>query len=692
MEQTSPIQALLQQRTLLQLEYYTEKEAFRKLTEQIGMRRKVKRGDAWFPLRIGKSFYNSLNQKSIEVFRTSDEEIDHNFEFGRPVMFFQVKNHPGEISSHASFKSAASSSPSAMSSSQNAASSSSASNPKSIKYFSFTGTVSYVDGDRMVINVPDSVSLLDLQTEEPIGVQLSFDETSYKLMFEALDRTMKAKNNRLAYLRDLFYSHQKAGRFSFEPMKFPWLNPTQERAVNEVLWAKDVAIVHGPPGTGKTTTLVEAINETLMRESQVLVCAQSNMAVDWISEKLVDRGINVLRIGNPTRVNDKMLGFTYERRFESHPDYPQLWAIRKAIRELRSNRKKGSESFHQKMDRLRSRAAEIEIRINAELFGEARVIACTLVGSAHRLLEGMKFGTLFIDEAAQALEAACWIPMRRASRVILAGDHCQLPPTVKSIAALRAGLGKTLMERIAENKPEVVTLLKIQYRMNEEIMRFSSDWFYGGQVESAPQIKYRSILDFDHPITWIDTSNEENQMTIEGEDAPEDSASTSSSSSAANQNSDLNFKEQFVGESFGRINKAEAELTLLTLAEYFTKIGKQRVLGDSIDVGIISPYRAQVQYLKKLIKKYEFFKPYRRLISVNTVDGFQGQERDVILISLVRSNDEGQIGFLKDLRRMNVAMTRARMKLIILGNKDTMTKHPFYKKLWEYIEAINNNE
>lgn len=657
MEQISPIQALLQQRTLLQLEYYTEKEAFRKLTEQMGMQQKVKRGDAWFPLQVGKSFYNSLNQTAIEVFRTSDQDIEHNFEFGRPVMFFRSEGS------------------------------------EELKYFSFTGTVSYVDGDRMVVTVPDSAPLLELQqSTDPIGVQLSFDETSYKLMFEALDRVMKAKNNRLAYLRDLFYSHQKAGRFSFEPMKFPWLNPTQERAVNEVLWAKDVAIVHGPPGTGKTTTLVEAINETLMRESQVLVCAQSNMAVDWISEKLVDRGINVLRIGNPTRVNDKMLGFTYERRFESHPDYPQLWAIRKAIRELRKNRKKGSENYHQKMDRLKSRAAEIELRINAELFGEARVIACTLVGSAHHLLEGMKFGTLFIDEAAQALEAACWIPMRRASRVILAGDHCQLPPTVKSIAALRAGLGKTLMERIAENKPEVVTLLKIQYRMNDEIMRFSSDWFYGGKVESAPQIKYRSVLDYDHPITWIDTSNEENQITIEGEDAPEDSASTASSVSAANQNSDLNFKEQFVGESFGRINKAEAELTLLTLAEYFTKIGKQRVLEERIDVGIISPYRAQVQYLKKLIKKYEFFKPYRRLISVNTVDGFQGQERDVILISLVRSNDEGQIGFLKDLRRMNVAMTRARMKLIILGNKDTMTKHPFYKKLWEYVEAINNNE
>lgn len=688
MEQISPIQALLQQRTLLQLEYYTEKEAFRKLTEQMGMQRKVKRGDAWFPLQVGKSFYNSLNQTAIEVFRTSDQDIEHNFEFGRPVMFFMVKKM-GKNENQGNAALQQSGNPSdANHKVQN-------SNLKgqSIKYFSFTGTVSYVDGDRMVVTVPDSAPLLELQqSTDPIGVQLSFDETSYKLMFEALDRVMKAKNNRLAYLRDLFYSHQKAGRFSFEPMKFPWLNPTQERAVNEVLWAKDVAIVHGPPGTGKTTTLVEAINETLMRESQVLVCAQSNMAVDWISEKLVDRGINVLRIGNPTRVNDKMLGFTYERRFESHADYPQLWAIRKAIRELRKNRKKGSENYHQKMDRLKSRAAEIELRINAELFGEARVIACTLVGSAHHLLEGMKFGTLFIDEAAQALEAACWIPMKRASRVILAGDHCQLPPTVKSIAALRAGLGKTLMERIAENKPEVVTLLKIQYRMNDEIMRFSSDWFYGGKVESAPQIKYRSVLDYDHPITWIDTSNEENQITIEGEDAPEDSASTASSVSAANQNSDLNFKEQFVGESFGRINKAEAELTLLTLAEYFTKIGKQRVLEERIDVGIISPYRAQVQYLKKLIKKYEFFKPYRRLISVNTVDGFQGQERDVILISLVRSNDEGQIGFLKDLRRMNVAMTRARMKLIILGNKDTMTKHPFYKKLWEYVEAINNYE
>ena len=626
---TSPILALQQQRLLLQMEYAAEKEAFRKQTEEMGLQRMVKRGDAWYPIKLGKSYYNSLNQLVVEVFRQGeDDEIEHNFEFGRPVAFFSVVEKD------------------------------------KIKYFNFTSTVSYVDGDRMVVAVPYNGQLVDVQGAENVGIQLFFDETSYKMMFDALDRVIRAKG-RLGYLRDLFYSRQEAETFSFSPIHFPYLNRTQEDAVNKVLRAKDVAIVHGPPGTGKTTTLVEAIYETLRRENQVLGCDQSNMAVDWISEKLVDRGVNVLRIGNPTRVNDEMLSFTYERRFEAHPDYEMLWAIRKAIRELRANRKRGVDKYHQKMDRLKERATELEVRINAQLFGEARVIACTLVGSANRLLEGQKFGTLFIDEAAQALEAACWIPIRRASRVILAGDHCQLPPTIKSYAALKAGLGKTLMERIVDNKPEVVTLLKMQYRMNEEIMRFSSDWFYHNQVESAPEVKFRSILDLDIPMSWIDTSQFELPESEEGL-----------------------FKEQFVGESFGRINKAEAELTLMALETYFNKIGKERILDERIDVGVISPYRAQVQYLRRLVKQKEFFKPFRHLISVNTVDGFQGQERDIILISLVRANDEGQIGFLRDLRRMNVAITRARMKLIILGDASTLTKHPFYKKLYEYIDAL----
>ena len=638
------IQALQQQRLLLQLEYETEKEAYRQQTESIGIGRKVKRGDAWWPLRFQKSYYNSLNQLAIEVFRTADTDIEHNFEFGRPVVFFTFDGE-SSVTNKQSAKQ----------------------HQVNIRYFRFTGTVSYVDGDRMVVTVPDGSPLVDLQSAEGLGVQLSFDETSYRLMMEALDRVIRGKG-RLGYLRDLFYSRsQKAETLTFQPMHFPYLNQTQEDAVNKVLWAKDVAIVHGPPGTGKTTTLVEAIRETLMRESQVLVCAQSNMAVDWISEKLVDRGVNVLRIGNPTRVNDKMLSFTYERRFESHPDYPQLWALRKAIRELRSHRRRGDEKYHQRLESLKSRATELEIRINAELFGEARVIASTLVGSANRLLDGQKYNTLFIDEAAQALEAACWIPMRRVGRVVFAGDHCQLPPTIKSIAALKAGLGKTLMERIVETHPEAVTLLRIQYRMNDDIMHFSSSYFYNGQLESAPEVRFRSILDLDTPMEWIDTGSEKPR----GEDEE--------------------YKEEFVGESYGRINKAEAELTLDVLQRYIERIGKQRLLDERIDIGIISPYRAQVQYLRQKLMKREFFKPFRRLISINTVDGFQGQERDVIVISLVRSNDEGQIGFLRDLRRMNVAITRARMKVIILGDSNTLTRHPFYRQLWKYITLLKNN-
>lgn len=620
----SPILYLQRQYDLLRMEYEYEKEQFKQQTELMGIGRKIKRGMCWYPLNVGRSYYNALNQLVVEVERREDKEIEHLFEYGRPVCFFTQ-----ELSGK-------------------------------LNYLNFTATVNYVDEDRMVVILPNADALLALQSKEVLGVQLYFDETSYRLMFEALKQVIAAKNNRLAELRDIFHGSQPASSFSFQPMRFPWLNRTQEEAVNKVLHAKDVAIVHGPPGTGKTTTLVEAIYETLHRENQVLVCAQSNMAVDWISEKLVDRGVSVLRIGNPSRVNDKMLSFTYERRFEAHPDYPQLWSIRKAIRELYSRSRKGAEreSVRQKINSLKDRATELEIRINESLFAEARVIACTLVGSANRLLMGQKYGTLFIDEAAQALEPACWIPIRKADRVILVGDHCQLPPTVKCLEALRAGLGDTLMQSIVRNKPGVVSLLKLQYRMNDEIMRFSSDWFYGGMLQSAPEVKYRSILDFDTPIEWVNT---------EGMDC----------------------NEEFVGENYGRINKPEAELSVNQLKEYITRIGRTRFLEERIDVGLISPYKAQVQYLRQLLKRDAFFKPFRPLITVNTVDGFQGQERDVILISLVRANEEGQIGFLNDLRRMNVAITRARMKLIILGDASTLTKHAFYKKLYEYIQGLN---
>lgn len=620
----SPVLWLQHHYELLQMEYAYEKEQFRQQTELMGIGRKIKRGMCWYPINVGRSYYNALNQLVVEVERREDKEIEHLFEYGRPVCFFTQ-----ELSGK-------------------------------LNYLNFVATVNYVDEDRMVVILPNVDALLMLQRSEVLGVQLYFDETSYRLMFEALKQVISAKNNRLAELRDIFHGTQPASTFSFQPVRFPWLNCTQEEAVNKVLHAKDVAIVHGPPGTGKTTTLVEAIYETLHRENQVLVCAQSNMAVDWISEKLVDRGVSVLRIGNPSRVNDKMLSFTYERRFESHPDYTQLWSIRKAIRELYGRIRKSSdrEQIRTKINSLKDRATELEIRINEALFSEARVIACTLVGSANRILTGQKFGTVFIDEAAQALEAACWIAIRKADRVILAGDHCQLPPTVKDPQALRAGLGYTLMQSIVKNRPETVSLLKVQYRMNDEIMRFSSNWFYGGMLESAPEVKYRSILDFDTPIEWVNT---------EGMDC----------------------NEEFVGENYGRINKPEAELSVAQLKAYILKIGKERFLEEKIDVGLISPYKAQVQYLRQLIRKDNFFKPYRSAITINTVDGFQGQERDVILISLVRANEEGQIGFLNDLRRMNVAITRARMKLIILGDVSTLTRHTFYAELYRYIEDLH---
>ena len=606
------------------MEQEAEREEFRIQSERMPLERKIRRGVCWWPVRAGRSYYNSLNQLVVEIENLSpaasednETEADTLLEYGKPIQFFQPP----------------------------------AAKDGKTKYLSFNSTISYVEGNRMVVTVPSADCIAELSTAEKLGLQLYFDETSYRTMTRALDDVINGKGKRMQELLKVFGGLQAARQLTIKPMSFPWLNPTQEKAVNEVLRAKDVTVVHGPPGTGKTTTLVEAIYQTLHRETQVLVCAQSNMAVDWISEKLVDHGVPVLRIGNPTRVNDKMLSFTYERKFEAHPDYPELWAVRRDIRQVHQQKPSNK---HQRLARLRDRAQELEMRINADLFNEARVVACTLVGTANKLMVGQKFSTLFIDEAAQALEPACWIAIRRAGRVILAGDHQQLPPTIKCYEAMREGLGRTLMERIVEAQPECVTLLGVQYRMNDAIMKFSSDWFYEGKLQSDPSVRHRSVLDYETPIVWID--NEE--------------------------------PEQYVGENHGRINKAEADLLLLHLQGYINKVGINRFLEERIDVGNISPYRVQTHYLRQQIRQREEFRRVRHLITVGTVDGFQGQERDIILISLVRSNEHGQIGFLSDLRRMNVAMTRARMKLLIFGNRATLSHSSFYQRLIEYIDSL----
>ena len=619
------MQDLQQQSAMLQKEYEYEKELYRQQTREAGIPKRIQQGVCWFPVKLGADRYNSLNQLTVEVTRTETEETEHSFEYGCPVCFFRI------------------------------------SADRQIRYFNFSAVISYVQDNKMVVVLPGPQVLPELVVTGELGVQLYFDDTSYKTMFAALREVAEAKGNRTARLREVLLGKAPALRRETGPVRFPWLNASQEKAVNQVLCAKEVAVVHGPPGTGKTTTLVEAVYETLHRENQVMVSAQSNTAVDWIAEKLVDRGISVLRIGNPTRVNDKMLAFTYERRFEAHSDYPELWQIRKTIREmtgrLRKSGREDRERLHNQLTKLRVRATGLEIRIDTELFTEARVIACTLVGAASRVLERKRFSSLFIDEAAQAIEAACWIAISRADRVILAGDHCQLPPTIKCIEAARGGLGRTLLEKVVLHKPETVSLLKIQYRMHEDIMRFPSRWFYHDELEAAPEVKYRGILDFDTPASWIDTS-------------------------------ELDLQEKAVAEGTGRLNTGEAELLVRELKNYMERIGIRRILEEHIDFGVISPYRAQVHYLRHLLKKEPFFRPCRRLITVHTVDGFQGQERDVIMISLVRANEKGQIGFLRDLRRMNVAITRARMKLLILGEAVTLTRHPFYRELYEYIGRL----
>lgn len=582
--------------------------------------RRVARGQCWFPVRLGRSYYNSLNRFVVEVARDEvADDVDSAFEYGRQVRFF-YEALDGKII-----------------------------------YRNFPAMVSFCDGGHMAVVLPSTSALKEIDGVARLGVDLAFDETSFAAMREALDDVASAKGSRLAELRDVLCGFVAPGFRELQPMTFPWLNASQQRAVNKTLCCRDVMVVHGPPGTGKTTTLVEAVYETLRREPQVMVCAQSNAAVDWICGKLIDRGVPVLRVGNPARVDDKVLSATYERQFEAHPDYPELWGVRKAIREVSAGRRRMSRAdasaLSNRLHNLRRRAVELEVKIQVEIFEGARVVASTLVGSDNAVLKGRRFTTLYIDEAGQALEAACWIAIRKADRVIFAGDHCQLPPTVKSVEAERAGLSRSLMESVVDKCRSAVELLTVQYRMNEAIMRFSSDWFYGGRLQAAEEVKCRGILDFDSPVEWLDTS-------------------------------EMDFSEKYVSATGGRVNPDEGEFMLDSLEAYIKRIGEKRVEDENLDFAVISPYKAQVSWLRRNAKKRNVLRRLKGKIAINTIDGFQGQERDVVFISLVRSNDDGKIGFLSDLRRMNVAMTRARMKLVIIGSAATLTRHPFYEKLF----------
>ena len=607
-------------RELVAMELREEQESYRRSLETKGasLTGSIHEPACRYPVRLGNQTYNPLGQLTVELrYEIDEDEVELDFEPGKPATLFYLTESAAKEVPHQCY-------------------------------------VEAVGDGVMSVSVPSKAalqSLKDLSERHLMGVQLGVDNTSFRVMQESLSEAERKEDERFVRLRNVLVGNAKPSFRSLPRLSFPWLNPIQNDAIQKVVEAQEVSIVHGPPGTGKTTTLVEAIIETLERETQVLVCAPSNAAVDWISEQLMRRSVNVLRIGNPLRMSDEMLDCSYERRYSAHPDYHELWNIRK---ELAAGVK--GERAH----RLRSRQMELEIKINADLFDEARVVSCTLIGSAYRLMERRRFSTLFIDEAAQALEPACWAAILKADRVIMSGDHQQLPPTVKSMEAVKGGLADTLMQKVVGLHPQCVTLLTTQYRMNEEIMAFSSHWFYHGRLQAAPEVAHRLVSPLDTPLTWLDTSG------ISGN--PEDSG-----------HSELRTKSNSLS------NAQEARLVIHALRDYIEMISPQKIESERVDFGIITPYRGQARLIRRLLKMQHYFRKLKRHITVGTVDGFQGQERDVIVISLVRDNAEGNIGFLRDLRRMNVAITRARMKLIIVGNAQTLSRHRFYRELAEHF-------
>lgn len=601
---------------------------------------RVCEADCKYPITINGSGYNALNQLILTIsYETDGEELENDFEPGQPATFFYLSSDGTSI--------------------------------VELPHLCFVD--SYKEGV-LQLQLPNKASLALLQAKADsslIGIRAAIDDTSYRVMHDSLRAVMRSSDEKFVRLRETLIGNIRPRFRQLPPVSVPWLNASQNDAIRKVVAAMDVAIVHGPPGTGKTTTLVEAIFETLQRETQVLVCAPSNAAVDWISEQLSKRGLNVLRIGNPLKMSDEMLACSYERRYADHPDYTELWNIRRTLRDASAS--KPSHERQNQLRRLRKRQMELEIKINADLFEQASVVSCTLIGSAYHIMEHRHFGTLFIDEAAQALEPACWTAILKADRVILGGDHNQLPPTVKCVEAARNGLANTLMQHISRNKPECVTLLDIQYRMHRDIMEFPSKWFYHGRLHAAPEVADRQVHIMDTPLTWIDTGSR--NATTEN-----DEQETVSSALDMNGNGERKNRTGSIS------NSDEAKLVVHTLRDYVDMIGLEHIVNDNVDFGIISPYRAQVRLIRRLLKMQRFYRRIRQQVSVHTVDGFQGQERDVIIISMVRDNDEGQIGFLGDLRRMNVAITRARMKLIVIGNSETLSKHRFYNALFEHFQ------
>ena len=519
-----------------------------------------------------------------------------------------------------------------------------------------------------------------------LGIDLTFDEVSYREMHQALNDVIGAHGNRLAELRDVLLGARPASyrEPKADDLFYPSaLNDSQLVAVRHVIAAQDVAIIHGPPGTGKTTTLVQAILETIRRERRVLVCAPSNTAVDLLTEKLAERGVNVIRMGNPSRVSELLLKHTLDAGVMAHPSYAKMHAMRQTAEQHRDTAselaKEGVRHFgfegrqHRQQLReeartLRQAADDLERFMTEDVLESVQVITCTLVGASHRHMRHLSFETVFIDEAAQALEPGCWIPIAKGQRLVLAGDHHQLPPTVKSEQAAREGLRETLFEKCIQRQPNTARMLKVQYRMHAQIMGFSSEKFYGGQLVPHASVRHAGLEAYDLrfvpdlPVEFIDTAG-------------------------------CGYQEVAIPESRSTANPEEAHLLLERLAQLLAPYDEDELSEHDqrpLSIGVIAPYRAQINYLKDAIEDSEVLNGLllQRRLSVGTVDSFQGQERDIIAITLTRSNPQGEIGFLSDIRRMNVGMTRARRKLLLVGDSSTLCRHPFFVELLAYVKGV----
>jgi hypothetical protein len=612
---------------LLTIEKDDDRASYIKLTENTSAADRRAQGLAWYPIAIRGNEPGRGDYINVEVERTTHQDLSHQLRFGVPAALFS--NH----------------------------------DPKNSRV---EGIITHQSGNRLKITLYTD-ELPDWSRDGKLGIDLLFDNNSYDEMLKALKQAQalaeKPKEGRLVNV----LTGKIAPVFldSISPIQAIKLNPSQIAAVEKIVAAQDLAIVHGPPGTGKTTTLVQAIIALIKQTGkQILVVAPSNTAVDLLSEKLADEGLNVLRIGNPARVSEKLMSLTLDSKMTLHKDNKLIRELKKQASAYKDMAHKYKRSFGKaerdqrkalfnEAHRIMKDVGATEQFIIDDLVSKAQVITATLIGANHYTIRQLQFDTVVIDEAGQALEPACWVPILKAQKVILAGDHCQLPPTIKSPKAAKRGLSITLLEKCVALYPEAVVLLNEQYRMNEAIMGFSSATFYDGKLKAHASVAHRLLFENDMPVTFVDTAG-------------------------------CGFEEQQAGTSTA--NPEEASLLLKHLTRLVTSLDRSEKFPT---IAIISPYKEQIRILNEQLNNHLELQPHANKISVNTVDSFQGQERDVVYISLVRSNNEGEIGFLADIRRMNVAMTRARKKLVVIGDSATLTRLPFYADFVTYAENLN---